>query len=95
MMLSGIITETEESKRQDMTLHHYAGHSVGSEPEVAQVPKAGSILELARPETAGDAPRDLTSRSATSRSDEESWDFDGDEQDFGEEQNPPKPHANP
>jgi hypothetical protein len=30
-----------------------------------------------------------------SKPDEESWDFDGSEQDFGEEKNPPKPHANP
>jgi hypothetical protein len=27
-------------------------------------------------------------------SSEESWDFDGNEQDFGEERNPLKPHAN-
>jgi hypothetical protein len=53
----------------------------------------GPVLESVRPETAGDTPRDLTSRAATSRSDEESWDFDGNEQDFGEEKNPPKPHA--
>jgi hypothetical protein len=39
MIFSGIITETEESKRQDMTLRHCAGRSVGSEPEVAQVPR--------------------------------------------------------
>jgi hypothetical protein len=31
----------------------------------------------------------------TSRPDEESWDFDGNKQDFGEEKNPLKPHANP
>jgi hypothetical protein len=39
MTLSGIITETEESKRQDLTLRHCAGHNVGSEPKMAQVPK--------------------------------------------------------
>jgi hypothetical protein len=39
MTLSGIITETEESMGQDMTLQHCASHSVGSEPEVAQVPR--------------------------------------------------------
>jgi hypothetical protein len=37
MTLSGIITETEESKRQDMAPRHCAGHSVGSEPKAAQV----------------------------------------------------------
>jgi hypothetical protein len=54
---------------------------------------AGPVLESVRPEMVDDTPRDLTSRAATSRSDEESWDFDGIEQDFGEEKNPPKPHA--
>jgi hypothetical protein len=53
------------------------------------------VLELARPETAREAPRDLTSTSITSRLDNGSWDFDGNEQDFGEERNPLKPHANP
>jgi hypothetical protein len=38
MKFHRIITETEESKRQDITLRHYAGRSVGSEPEVVQVP---------------------------------------------------------
>jgi hypothetical protein len=37
----------------------------------------------------------LTSRPTTPRLDEESWDFDGNEQDFGKEKNPLKPHANP
>jgi hypothetical protein len=55
----------------------------------------GSVLESVRPETAGNIPRDLTSRLATSRPNEESWDFDGNKQDFGEEKNLPKPHANP
>jgi hypothetical protein len=44
---------------------------------------------------ASEVPRDLASKPATSRPDEESWDFDGNEQDFGEENNPLKPHANP
>jgi hypothetical protein len=52
-------------------------------------------LESARLETAGGIPRDFASKSTTSRPDKESWDFDGNEQDFGEERNPPKPHANP
>jgi hypothetical protein len=56
---------------------------------------AGAVLEPERPETAGDIPQDLTSRSTASRSNDESWDFDENEQDFGEERNPPKPHANP
>jgi hypothetical protein len=46
-------------------------------------------------ETAGGIPRDLASKPAISRLDRESWDFDENEQDFGEEENPPKPHANP
>jgi hypothetical protein len=37
----------------------------------------------------------LASKSATSRPDKEPWDFDEDEQDFGEKKNPLKPHANP
>jgi hypothetical protein len=40
-------------------------------------PPTGSLLEPARPETAGDTPRSLTSRPTTSEPDEESWDFDG------------------
>jgi hypothetical protein len=39
MTFSGIIMETEESKRQDMTLRHSASRSVGLEPKVAQVPR--------------------------------------------------------
>jgi hypothetical protein len=61
----------------------------------ARQPPAESNLELARLETAGGVPRDLASKPATSRPDEESWDFDGSEQDFSEEKNPLKPHANP
>jgi hypothetical protein len=44
---------------------------------------------------AGGIPRDLASKPTSSRPDKESWDFDGNEQDFGEEKNTPKPHANP
>jgi hypothetical protein len=62
---------------------------------IARQPPAGSDLEPARLETAGGVPRDSASKPATSRPDEESWDFDGNEQDFGEEKNLPKPHANP
>jgi hypothetical protein len=40
---------------------------------------AGSVSEPARPETAGNTPQDLTSRPMTSRPNEESWDFDGNE----------------
>jgi hypothetical protein len=58
-------------------------------------PLAGSDLRPARLETAGGVPRDLASKPATSRPDKESWDFDGNEQDFDEEKNPPKPHAIP
>jgi hypothetical protein len=38
-------------------------------------------------------PHDLASKPAASRPDGESWDFDENEQDFGEEENPLKPHA--
>jgi hypothetical protein len=55
----------------------------------------GSDLEPTHLEMARGVPRDLASKPATSRPDEESWDFDGSEQDFGMEKNPPKPHANP
>jgi hypothetical protein len=41
MTFSGIITETEESKRQDRTMLRCAGRSMGSEPEAAQVPRGG------------------------------------------------------
>jgi hypothetical protein len=43
----------------------------------AEHPRAGLVLEPARPETADDTPRDLTSRSTTFQPDERSWDFDG------------------
>jgi hypothetical protein len=33
----------------------------------------------------------LASKPETSRSNQESWNFDKNEQDFGEEKNPPKP----
>jgi hypothetical protein len=39
-------------------------------------------------------PRRLENQQA-SKPGGESWDFDKDEQDFGEKKNPPKPHANP
>jgi hypothetical protein len=52
-------------------------------------------LEPARLEMVGGVPHDLASKPATSRPDKESWDSDGNKQDFGEEKNPPKPHANP
>jgi hypothetical protein len=64
-------------------------------PATAEQPPAGLNPEPARLETAGGVPRDLSSKPATSRSDKESWDFDGNEQDFGEEKNPLKPHASP
>jgi hypothetical protein len=56
---------------------------------------AGSNVEPARLETARGVPSDLASKPATSKPDKESWDFDGNKQDSGEEKNLPKPHANP
>jgi hypothetical protein len=76
----------------------------GTRPEAAQVPRkqhagsrppAGLSLEPVHLKTAGGIPRDLASKPATFRPNQESWDFDKNEQDFGEEKNPPKPHANP
>jgi hypothetical protein len=46
---------------------------------------AGLDLEPAHLEMAGGVPRDLASKPAASRPDKESWDFDGNKQDFGEE----------
>jgi hypothetical protein len=43
----------------------------------AKQPKAGPVLEPARPEKAGDTPQSLTSRPTISKPDEGSWDFDG------------------
>jgi hypothetical protein len=43
----------------------------------ARQPLAGSGLEPARLEMAGGVPRDLASKPANSRSDDGSWDFDG------------------
>jgi hypothetical protein len=56
---------------------------------------AGLDLGPAHLETVGGVPRDLALKPATSRPDKESWDFNGNEQDFGEEKNPLKPYANP
>jgi hypothetical protein len=108
---TGIVTEAEESKRQDGKLatgalrrpqHGSKTQSGTSSKEVAHRlaatglrPPAGLSLELVHLETAGGIPHDLASKPATSRPDEESWDFGENEQDFGEEKNPPKPHANP
>jgi hypothetical protein len=50
-----------------------AGHQLAA----MRQPPAGSVLEPACPETAGDTPRDSTSRPTTSEPDEGSWDFDG------------------
>jgi hypothetical protein len=43
----------------------------------------------------GGVSRNLNSKPATFGPDKESWDFDGNRQDFGEQKNPLKPHANP
>jgi hypothetical protein len=42
---------------------------------------------------AGEVSCNLTSKPSNSGPDEESWDLDKNEQDFGEKKNPPKPHA--
>jgi hypothetical protein len=61
----------------------------------ARQPLARLDLEPEHFEMAGGGPRDLASKLVTSRLDKESWDFDGNKQDFGEEKNPLKPHADP
>jgi hypothetical protein len=55
----------------------------------------GRILELARLKMAGGASQDPASTTRATKPDQKSWDFDEDEQDFGEKRNPPKPHASP
>jgi hypothetical protein len=55
----------------------------------------GRTSEPARPETAGRTLQDLASTTRATKPDQKSWDFDESEQDFGEKENPPKPHANP
>jgi hypothetical protein len=69
MTLSGIITETEESKRQDMALRHCAGHSVGSKPEAAQVPRdhvpaSGRVAAASQINPGAGTSRDGQRRSA-------------------------------
>jgi hypothetical protein len=61
----------------------------------ARWPPAGLDLEPAHLKTTGGVPHDSALKPATSRQDKESCDFDRNEQDFGEEKNPLKPHANP
>jgi hypothetical protein len=78
-------------KTRNATSSKGAAHRLAT---AGQLP-AGLDLEPARLEMAGGVSRNLTSKPATSRPDKESWDFDGNKQDFGEEENPPKPHANP
>jgi hypothetical protein len=65
----------------------------GSTPARGRQP--GRILEPARLETAGRTPQDSISMTRATKPDQKSWDFDEDEQDFGEKRNPPKPHASP
>jgi hypothetical protein len=93
-----------KSRQQDRPLAHCIDRSMGARPKAAQVsrgehtgswPPAGLSLEPVRLEMAGGVPRDLASKPATSRPDKESWDFDKNKQDFGEEKNPPKLHASP
>jgi hypothetical protein len=55
----------------------------------------GRTSEPAHPETAGRTSQDPASTTRATKPDQKSWDFDESEQDFGEKENPPKPHANP
>jgi hypothetical protein len=61
----------------------------------ARDPQPGRIMEPARPEAVGGTPQDLTLVIGATKPDQKSWDFDEDEQDFGEKKNLPKPHASP
>jgi hypothetical protein len=40
-------------------------------------------------------PQDLVTKPAIFEPEGESWNFDNNVRDFGEEENPPKPHADP
>jgi hypothetical protein len=51
------------------------------------------ILEPARPKTARRSLQDPASTTRATEPDQKSWDFDEDEQDFGEKRNPLNPHA--
>jgi hypothetical protein len=55
----------------------------------------GRVLGPARPETAGKIPQDPASTTRSTKSGRRPWDFDEEEQDFGEKKNPPKPRASP
>jgi hypothetical protein len=59
------------------TLKLFKFRAAGRRLAATEQPKAGPVLEPARPETACDAPRGLTSKPMISEPDEESWDFDG------------------
>jgi hypothetical protein len=90
-LVTGALHRPRGIKTQNGTSSEGAAYRLAT---AEQLP-AGLDLEPARLETAGGVPRDLTSKPATSGPDKESWDFDGNKLDFGEEKNPPKPHANP
>jgi hypothetical protein len=75
-----------DQSRRDVTLWCMDKWRLGLSPErtsraghqlaAMRQPPASSVLELARPQTTGDTPRDLTSRSMAFQSDERPWDFD-------------------
>jgi hypothetical protein len=44
---------------------------------------------------AGKTPQGPASTTRATKKDRRSWNFDKDEQDFGEKKNPPKPHVSP
>jgi hypothetical protein len=56
---------------------------------------AGPSSKPVCPETAGGTLQGLASTIRSTRPSRRPWDFDKDEQDFGEKENPPKPHAGP
>jgi hypothetical protein len=72
-------------QRRDGTRSGTSSKEAASQFATARQPPVGSNLEPARLETAGGVLRNLASKSATSRPDQESWDFDGNKRDFSEE----------
>jgi hypothetical protein len=88
-LATGALRRPRGIKTRDGTSSEGAAHRLAT----AEPLPAGLDLEPARLETAGRVSHNLTSKPTTSGPDKGSWDFDGNKQDFGEERNPPKPHA--
>jgi hypothetical protein len=77
--------------RRDRTRSGTSSKGVANQLATTRQLLAELNLEPACHETAEGVPHDLPSNLATSRPDKESWDFNGNKQDFSEEKNPPNP----